>query len=384
VIVRLPIPPVPGAITGWFSQLPDCGAFPVTVSPIVKLKGRTIGLATAAALIAVTGYAAGHYGTGPLVWASLPGDRLFAPNGQQAGNDQPAVPLEQPRQGPSVPRRGAYLGAWVKPEGIETDDTRVAAVTSFERQVGRELDIVHTYHTWTDEFPSDSDIYFARRGSVLLLSWAGADTRMITSGSHDSLIRERARAIKALGVPVFLQWRWEMDRPNLQASVWSPADFIAAWKHMRGIFAEAGADNVAWVWCPTAFGFSKDRAQPFYPGDAHVEWLCANAAVGSGHRPLKKVLSPFLKWARGHPKPIMIGEFSAPEGAPGERAAWLHEAGVMAKEKAQVKALVYFDSDSEQDEPDWSFSLRGSPSSLTAFGRLLKDPFFDSRGLRGG
>jgi hypothetical protein len=342
---------------------------------------KTIGMVTAATLIAAAGYAAGRYTSDPFATRSFPGSGLFTSAGQQDGGGRSGA-LEQPRQGPPVPRWGAYLGAWVEPDGIETDDSRVSAVTSFERQVGRQLDIVHTYHSWTDEFPSESDIRFARRGSILLLSWAGADTRMITSGSHDDLIRRRAQAIKALGVPVFLQWRWEMDRPNLQASVWSPADFVAAWRHMRRIFAEVGADNAGWVWCPTAFGFARDRAQPFYPGDSHVEWLCANAAVGDGHRPLKEVLGPFLQWAKQHPKPIMIAEFGAPVGAPGERATWLQEAGVMAKDKPQIKALVYYDAESEQEGRKWSYSLRGSPDDLAAYGRLLSDSYFDPRGLR--
>jgi hypothetical protein len=354
----------------------------VPISRIMRLPGtRAIGMAAAAVLIAVTSYAAGRYGTDPLTERFLGGDRLFS--GSDGRDDaRPARPLQPPRQGPAAPRWGAYLGALVQADGFETDDGRVAAVTSFEQQVGRELDIVRTSHAWTDEFPSQSDIHFARRGSVLLISWAGADSRMVTSGAHDTLIRQRALAVKELGVPVFLQWRPEMDRPNLRASVWSPADFVAAWKHVRGIFDDVGADNVGWVWCPTSVGFARDRAQPFYPGDDHVEWICANATVGARHRPLKEALGPFLKWARGYPKPVMIGEFGAPEGGPGERAAWLQEAGVMAKDKPQVKALVYFDAENEQSDKKVSFSLRGSPASLAAFGRLLNDPFFDPRGLR--
>ena len=58
----------------------------------------------------------------------------------------------------------------------------------------------------------------------------------------------------------------------------SGRDFVAAWDHIRAIFAAVGVKNAAWVWCPTANGFNPDgRAAAFYPGDNKVDWICADA-----------------------------------------------------------------------------------------------------------
>ena len=115
-----------------------------------------------------------------------------------------------------------------------------------------------------------------------------------------------------------------MDRPGLRDSIGGPANYIAAWKHIRAIFAEVGVHNAAWVWCPTAIGFQLGRAAAYYPGDDQVDWTCVDAYPGKEFIPMSTLLAPFLKWAANHPKPIMIGEYGVPRnGSPQRRAQWL-------------------------------------------------------------
>src|SRR6266851_1531455 len=161
-----------------------------------------------------------------------------------------------PAEAPTPPAQGAYLGAWVGPVGSQAFNQayEINAVYSLQRQLGRKLSIIHTYLKWQAPFPTPSDTAFLNQGSMLLISWAGTDTKQIISGAADGWLRTRARQIKALGKPVFLEWRWEMDRPNLRTQMHSGADFVKAWDHIRAIFAAAGVHNAAWVWCPTAKG----------------------------------------------------------------------------------------------------------------------------------
>jgi hypothetical protein len=119
------------------------------------------------------------------------------------------------RGGPPVPDSGAYLGAWVLPE-LFSQSGRVAAVRRFEAQIGTRLRLIHIYRRWGDPIGTPSDVAFARRGSYLQLSWATPDLKLVTDGSQDKLIAQRARQIKALPTEVLLQIRWEMDRPNLR------------------------------------------------------------------------------------------------------------------------------------------------------------------------
>jgi hypothetical protein len=282
-----------------------------------------------------------------------------------------------PAEAPAPPVTGAYFGAWVGP-AVFTQANEISAVDSLQQQIGRRLDIVHTYVTWRARFPTPSDLTFLRQGSILLISWAGTDIQQINSGAEDGWISTRAHQIKALGRPVFLEWRWEMDRPNLRSQVRSGAGYVAAWDRIRRIFAAVGVHNVAWVWCPTAEGFADGRAAAFYPGDDEVDWTCADAYPGYGTRAsFASTIGPFLSWASHHDKPVMIGEFGVPESYGGaQRAQWLRAAQQVVQDDRQIKAIVYFDANPAGQGPAGSYALGGG-APLSAFRSIAKMPYFN-------
>jgi hypothetical protein len=325
----------------------------------LRLAG-TAGVATVAVWLAACG---GGGATPPPV--NL--DRTPAPIATEVGlHGGPIAP----------PPAGALLGAWVKPR-VFSQPQRVQAVNQFERRIGRRLDIINTYRPFTEHFFTSSDRRFMKDGSVLMLSWAGADTRAITLGRYDDLIRDRARQVAALGKPLMIRFRWEMDRPNLRASMWSGQDYIASWAHVRKIFQDEGATNVSWVWCPTAEGFGTGEAQKFYPGDAQVDWLCVDVYATSTLEGIGDLLAPFLRWAAGHPRPIIIGEYGVSRAhPPAERAKWLRNATAAFKANPQIKAVSYFESDPE-DASTLQFSLTGDPAAMDAFGVMARDGYFN-------
>jgi hypothetical protein len=301
-----------------------------------------------------------------------------ARSGQPA--PQPAMAFHH-RAGPSIPAKGAYFGAWVMPS-VYSQPARIETVQALQRQIGRRLDIVHVYVRPQAAFPTTSERAFLRQGSTLLVSWALNDTRGIAAGRYDGLIGQMAREVKALGKPVFLEWRWEMDRPNLRAEVGSPADYVAAWKHIRAVFVRQHADNVAWTWCPTSRGFASGDAAAFYPGDSEVDWVCTDAYPGPGpYRPFADVVRPFLAWASHHPKPIMIGEYGVPASyPPQQRARWLRGAAQTARADPQIKAMVYFDASPPGQLPNRSYAL-DSPAAVQAFRSIAGDRYFNPRGV---
>jgi beta-mannanase len=175
-----------------------------------------------------------------------------------------------------------------------------------------------------------------------------------------------------------------MDRKNLQDSVHSPADYIAAWKHVRGIFTEVGATNAGWVWCPLATGFQDGRAQQYYPGDRQVDWICADVYAGRDMRSFGETMAPFMAWAAQHPRPAVLGEFGVTEGSPGQKAAWFRDARAYVLAYPQLKALVYF-SARKESKPSYDFSVDSSPGALEAFRALVAEPRLHApppRGLR--
>lgn len=241
------------------------------------------------------------------------------------------------------------IGAYVDPE-LYIDEQRISAFESFEEELGEPLDIYHSYHPWAEHFPSTGDLHFAERGTTLLLSWAGTDTRDITAGIHDELIRERAQALRDLerdtGAEVILQWRWEMNRPNLREEIHSPADYAAAWRHLHDLFVEEGAGEIEWAWCPLADEVADDDFDAYYPGDAYVDWIGANGYARSTDQTFADVFAEFFAWAETIDRPILIGEFARPVdmGSPESLQVWLDGARRTVKARPQIKAVVYFES----------------------------------------
>lgn len=292
--------------------------------------------------------------------------------------------IPQSRFAPKIPAHGTYFGAWVRP-AIYSAAGQILAVDTLQSELGRRLDIVHTYLTWQGAFPTDTDLTALNQGSLLLLSWTGTNSRAVASGVDDRVIRQRARAIKATGKPIFLQWRWEMDRPNLRSVVGSPADFIAAWKHVRAIFTQQHVENVSWVWCPTARGFEAGgNPAAYYPGNAEVDWLCTDAYPGFGpYRSFSDSVQPFLSWASHHRKPVMIGEYGVPMSyTPQQRAQWLSAMAQTVRSDPQVKALVYFDADPAGSVAADSFALANDTPALQAFRAIADSRYFNPRDLR--
>ncbi|GAB1689429.1 glycosyl hydrolase [Krasilnikovia sp. M28-CT-15] len=277
----------------------------------------------------------------------------------------------------AAPATGAYVGAWIKPAEF-SHGGRLDAVDGLENGLGRRLDIINTYRRFDEMVGTKADRQFVRQGSSLMVSWATGDTRSIVAGYHDQLIRHQAQSIRALKRPVLLRMRWEMDRPNLRAQMWSPQDFVAAWKHVRAVFAAEHVTNVSWVWCPTAEGFARGEAPAFYPGDDQVDWTCVDVYAGNLFQPIGALMGPFLRWAAQRHKPIVVGEFGVARawGSAG-RAAWLRDAARTFKANPQIKAVAYFESDPEGNGPNQQFQLTGDPAAFKAFEALARDRWFN-------
>ncbi|WP_243712807.1 hypothetical protein [Actinomadura sp. 6K520] len=329
--------------------------------------------------------------------------------GGGAGAAPKITTTARPGVAPTPPEQGAYFGAWVPPDDGGRKKGRdgenggsaspsgatsaspspgrpdMAPVTGFERELGRRLDIVQSYRGWTDDFPGALEKSVADGNRYLLLTWGGADTRKIVQGEYDELIQRRARAVKQLGQPIFLRWSRDMEAASAKKRVHSPQDFVAAWKHLRQVFEREQVHNVAWVWCPTARGFGGADAGAFYPGDDHVDWICADAQPGSDfdYRDLSESLKLFMQWARDRPKPIMIAEFGVPVSYGERRAEWLREASKTLQDP-QVKAVVYFNSDERAKnarDRRRAFAVNGDKHALSALRELATTPYFNPRNL---
>lgn len=283
------------------------------------------------------------------------------------------------------PLPGALLGAYVEPRTGWTKADTKAAIDKLEADIGRPLDIDQHYYRWDLSFPSWREPWDISTGRIPMITWGSTSTSQVNSGSQDALIAARADGIKSLGAPVFLRWFGEMDATALAAKAGKGPEFITAWRRIHGIFDARGAENAVWVWCPTSYGFDVGRAASYYPGDAYVDWICADGynwapkRAGATWTSFETIFDKFYQWAAPREKPIMVGETGTEERNPGEKAQWIAEAGAAIRAVyPKIRALLYFDA----SEPDFSgpeefdWRLDTSTSSYEAFRALAADPYF--------
>jgi beta-mannanase len=265
------------------------------------------------------------------------------------------------------------------------------ALDDSESAVGARAAIVGTFADWTHErdFPSDLAAAINRRGAVPLISWEPWDSwagtadqpeyalGRIVAGDHDALIDRWAQEIRAYGRPVMLRFAAEMNGDWLP---WStgvngnrPGDYVAAWRHVRARFHDAGADNVVWVWNPIASYDGSTPLRDLFPGRDEVDWLAVDGYNwGSmrswGWQSYADIFGATLRdvgtLAAG--LPVMIAETgSAPDP---RKPAWVTDTLTRAHTDG-VDAVVWFEF---AKETDWR--LAESPAVARAAGRVLRKP----------
>jgi hypothetical protein len=209
-----------------------------------------------------------------------------------------------------------------------------------------------------------------------MLSWGAgpqATLAATATGANDSQVRLQAQALRALGDPVLLRFTWEMDLPQRG---YSPTTFKDAWRRVRSIFREEGADNVAFVFCPTWLAYVTGQVSSYWPGDSYVDWVGADgyARPTNTHAPLTELFSAFYDFGIRHGHPMIICEAGVNDTDGQVQANWLRQARVDLKLAFPlVRAFVYFDSRGD-GETDWV--LTGNPQTEAAWRQLAHDPHF--------
>jgi beta-mannanase len=259
-----------------------------------------------------------------------------------------------------------------------------------ERDFGRTLDIDNKYYLWDAKFPTWRDQYDVESGRIPMFSWGGGDTIQIQKGKYDALIDERAAALKAFGATFFLRWFWEADgtRASKAKVSHSAADYVKAWRYVRDRFDRAGVTNAVWVWCPVSLNFyppprGLNPAQPYYPGDDVVDWICADGynwapgKKGTPYQSFQSLFEAFYAFGNEHSKPMMIGETGVQENNPGDKANWIaamHQSVI--QHYPNIVAFLYFDVD-DSGATNYDWRLNSSSGAMGAFKDMALDPYFN-------
>jgi Big-like domain-containing protein len=286
-----------------------------------------------------------------------------------------------------APAEGALFGAHVQ---ASRGAGAYQVVTDLEAKLGRRLAIDHYYRTWEAGFPDGREQWDVAGGRIPMISWGKASATEINTGRWDDLVRLRARGVRTFSQPVLLRWFWEMGGNRNAAEAGSPADFVGAWRHLRRLFAEEGASNAAWVWCPDASDFVSGKAQAYYPGDDQVDWTCADGynyrhpdRRHTTPRSFEDTFAAFYFWAAQRPHPIMVGEYGVAEDGPGDKAAWITAAREALEHRfPAIGAVVYFHALRDRDGVAYDWRVDSSDSSLSAFSAMGADPWFNPAVVR--
>jgi hypothetical protein len=176
---------------------------------------------------------------------------------------------------------GVQLGAYA--DGMDADPSRL---TRLEQLVGRQVGTASVFRAADEVFPAAADLALTDGGRrTLLVSWHLDTDRYAAwaAGAHDDVLDRTARAVAQYGRPLYIRpWAemnadWVDFQPTADGSRahgGTPAEFVAAWRHVVDRFRAAGATNARWVFNPTADVYAETTpVEVIWPGRQYVDVL---------------------------------------------------------------------------------------------------------------
>lgn len=241
-----------------------------------------------------------------------------------------------------------------------------------------------------------------KRGQLYLMTWAtrnlkGPSGRAeamtaadVTAGKYDAYLHQSAKYIAGWKHPIVIALNAEFNLTS-NPNYLPPADFVAVWRYIVGLFRADGATNVSWAWHANQLSkpgsgqtTDEDRLPDYWPGIEWVdlvgmdvynaaasrnsEWLTFDQAMtGAGTTWLGNTYGAIEKLAPNTPK--VIGEFGC-HIAPGDKAAWLKDAfDVIPKRYADIMIASYYGI----DDGAAKWSLHTEDGTAQAYGDAIEE-----------
>lgn len=235
----------------------------------------------------------------------------------------------------------------------------------------------HNYGDFAGSVPRDGRMLTVNSSA----SWAEMAAAAPGSALYANIVRW-AQDLKTRG-PILLAYQHEPETTaNMRKG--SPAQFQAAFRRVVTIMRQAGATNLLYTWQMTAWSFrastgAREYAGNFYPGDAYVDVVSADAynwnTCGEGRgrqQDLSFLAAKMLAFARAHGKRAALPEYGSHANA--QRAQWIDNAhSWLAQNKNTIVAAFYFNrppTNSANSNCVWTLS---SAAEYAAFSRMARD-----------
>ena len=235
------------------------------------------------------------------------------------------------------------------------------------------IEVVHWFQAWGSDHRRfrpgwlDAVAESGRSGLISWEPWALTGDRVqpafdpvaIAAGHHDRYVDAWAAGFAARDDgPWYLRPMHEMNGtwyPWGQVPGVTPDDVVAAWIHLRRRFELAGAESVAWVWCPLVDDGTGPPFEVYHPGPEHVDvlaldgynWGSTKPEWGGWRSPAELFGSGLARLAELGDQPRWLAEVGcAPEG--GDKARWTADLLDLAR-TSSVATVVFFGLDKERD-----------------------------------
>lgn len=165
-------------------------------------------------------------------------------------------------------------------------------IAHFEKRIGRQVDIVHTYHGIGDNALTEDEYYFIRRpDTILFTNWKPAARWKDAAGGNEAVnatIDQMARSIQnAAPQKIFLTIYHEPEdqvEGGTSCASYSnkekagvPSDYRAMWRNIRSRFDALGVDNVVWVMNYMGYERWQCLVNDMWPGNELVDWIMWNS-----------------------------------------------------------------------------------------------------------
>ena len=287
------------------------------------------------------------------------------------------------RRMPAPLAERVQLGAFV--DGMQADPARL---TAWETTMGGRAKIASYYYGYGDVFPARTELGFAAGGTrKVLLSWDMGPTRFTewSAGEHDGYLDQIAAAARAYPHQVYVRpWPemngdWQTFQPTRageRVHGGTYAEFRRAWRHVVSYLRAQGADNLRWVFNPTADTYAQTTPiARIWPGAAYVDVLGLDgfnwgqdAGWGRWQTFPRIFREQYANLTELHPRaPVWICEVSSKEprvddGAPVDadrsKGTWVREM-FDYRGMPRLRAIVWFDADKERD---WRATSSSGPA----------------------
>jgi hypothetical protein len=246
---------------------------------------------------------------------------------------------------------------------------------SFAKASGSKVNITGYYSGWLWKFRTLFADAAYQHGATVMVDMdppqGQSAMAALARGADDGYLREFAVYVAAFHHPVILDFGHEMDGDwsGYGYGRVSPATFIAAYRHVHGVFDEMGARNVIWVWAVNVpVKGATAPLEEYFPGNAYVNWLGLDGYDWSTYQTFSEEFGPSLTTLRTFSsKPVIISETSvlASDRSGEQVESWLH--GIVAD---HLLGLIWFDNNKEYstvrgDKHDWL--LEGDTLAEQAF-----------------